>query len=501
MPWLHKTKQPQKVTSSIHKGGSLKQPIMDKENLYEVNELQQYDVNNGYGYEDDRKPKEQVFAAKGKVCCALIVIAVVSLMTLFLILALLLAVFVTVEDGYTRTSSTTVQSVEGMNCSSTSSEWANRMQEEMNELKQNVQNLQTHVSTLQTHVSTLVNTSVDTAWKIDDIHNFADMQAEKSINNSISTSKILEITGNSASKLINIVNTLSNLQDTSTSTAGVVDDILLIAQELLVLHNDSTALPTSCKEIKERQPLSPSGYYILVALNGGAYETYCNMGTLCSSGGGWTRLAYLDMSDATQNCPSGFRLYQSGEVRACGRLVTNSGSCVSVQFPSNGINYSQICGRVTGYQYYSSDAFNVEHSNNIDAPYVDGVSITRGSPRQHVWTMANDPTDSYTNPQWMCPCVSGSSQTVPSFVGSHYFCESGNHGSSWSQILYTSDPLWDGQGCGSLESPCCNVPGIPWFHRDYGSNTTTDYIELRVCGNEVISNEDSPVGYYEIYIK
>ena len=64
-------------------------------------------------------------------------------------------------------------------------------------------------------------------------------------------------------KLINIVNTLSNLQDTSTSTAGVVDDILLIAQELLVLHNDSTALPTSCKEIKERQPLSPSGVYLL----------------------------------------------------------------------------------------------------------------------------------------------------------------------------------------------------------------------------------------------
>ena len=309
--------------------------------------------------------------------------------------------------------------------------------------------------------------------------------------------QILQTTRDSAQKLINIVNTLSNLQDTSTSTAGVVDDILLIAQELLVLHNDSTALPTSCKEIKERQPLSPSGYYILA----GTYSTYCNMGTLCGSGGGWTRLAYLDMSDATQNCPCGFRLYQSGGVRACGRPATNSGSCVSIQFPSNGINYSQICGRVTGYHYHSSDAFNVEHINNIDAPYVDGVSITRGCPRQHVWTLANDPTDSYTNPQWMCPCVNGSSQTVPSFVGNHYFCESGNNASTWSEILYTSDPLWDGQGCGSLESPCCNVPGIPWFHRDYGNTTTTDYIELRVCANQETADEDSPVGFYEIYIK
>uniref|UniRef100_A0A1X7UV10 Uncharacterized protein n=1 Tax=Amphimedon queenslandica TaxID=400682 RepID=A0A1X7UV10_AMPQE len=62
---------------------------------------------------------------------------------------------------------------------------------------------------------------------------------------------------------MNIVNTLSNLQDTCTSTAGVADDILLIAQELLVLHNESAALPTSCKQLHEQQPSSPSGYYIL----------------------------------------------------------------------------------------------------------------------------------------------------------------------------------------------------------------------------------------------
>ena len=100
----------------------------------------------------------------------------------------------------------------------------------------------------------------------------------------------------------------------------MVDDILLIAQELLVLHNESTALPTSCKDLQEQQPNSPSGYYKLANV-AGSYSTYCNMGRLCGSGGGWTRLAYLDMSDATQNCPSGFRLYQSGGVRACGRTT------------------------------------------------------------------------------------------------------------------------------------------------------------------------------------
>ena len=173
---------------------------------------------------------------------------------------------------------------------------------------------------------------------------------------------------------------------------------------------------------------------------------------LCGSGGGWTRLAYLDMSDATQNCPSGFRLYQSGGVRACGR--TNSGAgCASVQFPSNGISYSQICGRVTGYQYAHPNG--IDGQNNINSYYLDGVSITRGSPRQHVWSLLAEVN------QDRCPCSSGNSGSVRSFMGTNYFCESGNPNPSWSYTLYTSDPLWDGQGCGGSEGPCCNVPGIP----------------------------------------
>ena len=315
--------------------------------------------------------------------------------------------------------------------------------------------------------------------------------------------QILQTTRDSAQKLINIVNTLSNLQDTSTSTAGVVDDILLVAQELLVLHNDSTVLPTSCKEIKERQPLSPSGYYILVDVNNATYPVYCNMEELCGSGGGWTRLAYLDMTDATQNCPFGFRLYQSGGVRACGRTNSSSASCDSVTFPSNGISYSQICGRVTGYQWGSPSAVYRPTSSfrsDINSFYVDGVGITRGSPRQHVWTLMAGYSE-VMNSSGSCPCNTGSTGLVQSFIGNNYFCESGNTDIFWSAELITSDPLWDGEDCRSLESPCCNVTGIPWFHRDYGSTTTTDYIELRVCADGSTNLENSPVSYYEIYVK
>ena len=319
-------------------------------------------------------------------------------------------------------------------------------------------------------------------------------EREHLFNNTELLNRLINGTSASAAKLMNIVNTLSKLEGTGTSTAGVADDILLIVEELLELHNETAALPTSCQKINQQQPSSPSGYYILAGTSG-TYLTYCNMDTLCNGTGGWTRLAYLDMTDAAQSCPSGFRLYQSGSVRACGR-PGSSASCVSVQFPSNGISYSQICGRVTGYQYGSTDAVG-DYNNNISSHYVDGVSITRGSPRQHVWTLMAGLTEAFTGSQ-ACPCNTGNTVTVVPFIGNNYFCESGISGNSWSVTLYTTDPLWDGQGCGSSEVPCCSVTGIPWFHRDYGTNTT-DYIELRVCGDE--NGEDSPVSFYEIYVK
>ena len=297
---------------------------------------------------------------------------------------------------------------------------------------------------------------------------------------------------NSTQQLINIVSTLNYLKGTSTSTAGVVDDILLVVEELLQIKNASVFLnfirrPVSCKDIKTVLPNSPTGYYHV-----NSHNIYCNMGELCGTGGGWTRLAYLDMSDSTVNCPTGFSLYQSGGVRACG----STGTCSSVQYPSNGISYSQICGRVVGYQYGSTESI---HNRNINSYYVDGVSITRGFPRQHVWTLMAGLKDSFYDAD-NCPCNTTLDGKV-SFIGSNYFCESGNPTNSWTYKLYTQDPLWDGKGCGTKETICCSAPGLPWFHRDYGNVTTTDYIELRVCIDQSSSYENVPVSFYEIYVK
>ena len=318
------------------------------------------------------------------------------------------------------------------------------------------------------------------------------------LNSTNNDEKILQATRDSAQMLMNVLNLLSSEQNISTTTAGVTDDILMAVGKLLLLNNES--LPISamqCKDIKKREPFSTSGEYLLLnRYNYDLYYSYCNMEELCGSGGGWTRLAYLNMSDATQNCPSGFTLYQTGGgIRACGRRRSSGGSCVSVQFPSNNISYSQVCGRVVGYQHGSTDSYN---SGNLNSYYIDGVSITRGSPRQHVWSLITGYTEINTR-GYSCPCNNGSKVGLPAFIGSDYFCESGNKSPGTRGILYTSDQLWDGQDCTSLEATCCDVPGLPWFHRDYGNATTSDYLELRVCGSAI--DEDSPVSFYEIYVK
>ena len=41
---------------------------------------------------------------------------------------------------------------------------------------------------------------------------------------------------------------------------------------------------------------------------------------------------------------------------------------------------------------------------------------------------------------------------------------------------------------------------MPWFYRSLEMETSDD-IELRVCGNELIANEDTPLDIIELYIK
>lgn len=208
--------------------------------------------------------------------------------------------------------------------------------------------------------------------------------------------------------------------------------------------------------------------------------------------GQWTRIAYLDMTDPFQRCPSTWRENITNGVRVCGRPSTSNNMCHGTFYSSGGQTYTKVCGRVIGYQVGHPDAFH--SSTSIDAAYVEGVSITHGFPRSHIWTLAADLSETGNR---ACPCDNGSTSNPPFFVGNNYYCESGNQNSgSTNYFLYASDPLWDGQQCSS-EGNCCST--APWFSVNLFT-PTRDSIEVRIC-SDFDTSEDTPIQLLELYIQ
>ena len=290
---------------------------------------------------------------------------------------------------------------------------------------------------------------------------------------------------------------ISSLQKQVTSTLNNIKTNLqlLVQQNLTKGHiYPSSKVLHSCEEIKTNWPDSPSDYYTIADSNGHTRQVYCHMEELCGSDEGWMRVAYLNMADPNEKCPEELRLYEENEVRACCRPSTSLGSCISTTYPSKDISYSQVCGKIIGYQFGSPDGTN---NNNIDTAYIDGISLTHGSPRRHIWSFIGAAQENVRYD--FCPCGTINKESPPSFVGDDYFCESGAP-SPWQSKLYTDDPLWDGEKCGDLETQCCGLPGIPWFHKTL-EYTTTDYIEMRVCCDQATNDEDMLFSFVELYIK
>ena len=233
-------------------------------------------------------------------------------------------------------------------------------------------------------------------------------------------------------------------------------------------------------------------------------DARCRYLSLNCGPGEWRQVAYLNMSDPTQQCPSAWREYNTGGVRACGRPVTSGPSCAEVRYPSTNSQYSRVCGRAIGYQVGSTDAFNI-YGNvvSIDSYYVFGVSITHGSPRTHIWTLAAGVSQSSNSvfASYDCPCSNPSSPVAPSFVGNNYYCESGNPSadSYTNYHLYSEDPLWDGKQCQSEGECCSNGKSPPWFSVEL-TNPTTDDIDVRICCAEG-TYDDVAIQLLEIYVQ
>ena len=259
---------------------------------------------------------------------------------------------------------------------------------------------------------------------------------------------------------------------------------------------------TSCAEILRYKPHSPSGYYWLQSTSSFAIYVFCDMTLTCKEvSGGWMQVVNLDMTNSSHQCPPGTTLRTDLPRRLCGIGISGLG-CSSTILDTRGIAYSQVCGKIIGYQYWTPDGFGNGRSHSIDGAYVDGISLTHGSsPRQHIWTFAAALDEVGTYRGLICPCIdrnlASSATPPPSFVGNDYFCDTGSE-DHFQAIFYGDDPLWDGAGCGPLND-CCDLNNPPWFRKQLLSATTDD-IEMRIC-REAAPDEDTPIEIIEIYVQ
>ena len=199
-----------------------------------------------------------------------------------------------------------------------------------------------------------------------------------------------------------------------------------------------------------------------------------------------------------QTCPANLRLKTSGSLRFCGK-ATNGPSCDSVVISANGQSYHEVCGSVRGYQYASTDGFRrYGTSSTINSPYVDGVSITHGqNPRKHVWTFASGLIQfkSNGNKASTCPGVGGT--LPPTFVADDYFCSSGNPAQNWLHTLYDR-PLWSSPA-GNCQGSECYGDTLLFCVRL--QEPTYDNLELRICTDQSLPDEDIRIESYDFYIK
>ena len=183
----------------------------------------------------------------------------------------------------------------------------------------------------------------------------------------------------------------------------------------------------------------------------------------------------------------------------CGSTSSSAGCYSTIFSLDNGTSYHEIRGMVRGYQKGTTDSFDSRHGfRDINATYVDGVSITLGSSRKHVWTYVVGCSDESSHSTSNCPCAVHPGPSPPSFVGDHFYCESGSTSYPSVGTYYTDDPLWDGAGCG--EDTCCNNEELPWFHRTF-PEPQNDYIEVRICADERPDNEAVLVDQLKLYVK
>ena len=275
-------------------------------------------------------------------------------------------------------------------------------------------------------------------------------------------------------------------------------ELMTLLSSVNKLGTDSSYPAKSCRDIYNYNMASrgKSGYYWIKTDD--EYRVYCDMELTCGGiTGGWMRIANIDTNQG-DDCPTGWK--NITQLKPLCRGSGDAAGCYSAYFSNNKAEYNSICGKLRGYQQGSTSAFraHVTSLRSIDAPYLDGVSITVGNPRKHVWSYATGFSNLY-NTVSNCPCAKYPGAKPPIYVQRHYYCESGSTGYTTGGVFHGSDPLWDGRGCPDGDD-CCSTLGAPWFYRHF-TEPEGGAIEVRICRDEVYSNEATLLEQVQLYVQ
>ena len=294
-----------------------------------------------------------------------------------------------------------------------------------------------------------------------------------------------------------LLDSITLLQETLNSSIVLANErysVLESKTQQLLSTLDSLGQPSSpaasCAALLDFSPSSPSGHYWVKSSNGSAVRVYCDMTKSCGNiTGGWTRVGSINITENDTQCPGNLLKHEDSNTCGVEIVAFSLPHCSSVNFSVNSIRYSKVCGKIKAFPIGSLEAFhNGFHS--IDHSYVDGISLTHGHPRQHIWTLAAGNNIS-------CPCTNNcqanSTTPPPSFVGKDFFCDTGSED--------RSNPLWNGGSCVAMNTcSSSNSPSPPWFHRDL-PHTTTEDIEMRACSDDGRAYEDIAIETIEIYVQ
>ena len=216
------------------------------------------------------------------------------------------------------------------------------------------------------------------------------------------------------------------------------------------------------------------------------------------------------MTDTNQTCPQGLQP-TTYSIRSCGRAHYEFLGYSTVIFPVNGSQYTEVCGRITAYQWgWYTSAFNGYNQRGltIDGDYLDGISLTHGSPRTHIWSFAlgyYNGTREQGSSNVNCPCDPGNGWGTPPYVGNDYFCDTAATVDDYvvlpdTSVFYSNSTLWDGTGCEGNVNQCCRFNNPPWFYKTLPEPTTDD-IEFRMCLLYYVGYIDIAVELVEIYVR